>query len=156
MSYNPDKHKRKSIRLKQYNYSKSGIYFITICIQNRECILGNIRNVGAGLVSAQNILTEVGNIFEKKYIQLENKFNNIRLHKYIFMPNHIHGIIEIYKRADTRPAPTIGDIICEFKSKTTLEYIKGVKEGKYKPFNKTIWQRNYYEHIIMNILLGMK
>lgn len=94
MTYNPNIHKRKSIRLNQYNYSKEGIYFITICIQNRECLLSKIKNVG--------------------------------------------------------PAPTLGDIICSFKTTTTLEYIKGVKEGRYKSFNKRIWQRNYYEHIVRN------
>lgn len=73
------------------------------------------------------------------------------------MPNHIHGIIEMREMentgpvwADTRPAPTLGDIICWFKSKTTSHYIKGVKQELYKPFNKRIWQRNYYEHIIRN------
>ena len=120
MTYNPNIHKRESIRLNQYNYSKEGIYFITICIQNRECLLSRIKNVGAGLVSAQNTLTETGDKFKDIYIELENKFNNIKLHKYIFMPNHIHGIIEICKRADTKPAPTLGDILCTFKSETTF------------------------------------
>ncbi len=154
MKFNPDIHHRHSIRIKEYDYSKEGAYFITICTQNREKILSKINligNVGAGLVSAQNIqMTELGKMVCKEYINLEKAFNNIILHDYVIMPNHIHGIIEICKRADTRPAPTLPDIICSYKSRTTLMYIKGVREGIYKPFNKRIWQRNYYEHIIRN------
>ena len=66
------------------------------------------------------------------------------------MPNHLHGIIEIYKRAEIDSAPTINKIIQTFKRHTTIEYIKGVKQGIYKPFDKRILQRNYYEHIIRN------
>ena len=84
------------------------------------------------------------------YLNLENEFKNIKLHDFVIMPNHIHGIIEICKRADTRPAHTLGDIICSFKSKTTCYALKGIKNEKYKPFNKRLWQRNYYEHIIRN------
>lgn len=102
-------------------------------------------------------LTDIGILFQNIYINLEKEFSNIKLHEYVFMPNHIHGIIEICEWsntrpvwANTRPAPTLGDIICSFKSKTTSHYIKGLKHGLYKPFNKRIWQRNYYEHIIRN------
>lgn len=143
---------RKSIRLKDYDYSQNGMYFITICTQNRNCILSNIiaSDVGAGLVSAQIKLTEIGNIINNIYLNLENQFENIKLHDFIIMPNHIHGIIEISKRADTRPAPTLSDIICAFKSKSTDYMLKGIKMGKYKPIDKRLWQRNYYEHVIRN------
>jgi len=107
-------------------------------------------NVGADLVSARIELTDIGKIIEKVCLNLEKEFTNIKLHDYIIMPNHIHCIIEIYKRADTRPASTIGNIISAFKSKTTTNAIKEIKNGKIKSFNKKIWQRNYYEHIIRN------
>lgn len=115
-------------------------------------ILSNIEsnNVGAGLMSAQFEITKLGEMINNEYIDLGKPFKNIKLHDYVIMPNHIHGIIEICQRADTRPAPTIGDIICSFKSKTTLMHIKGINKGTYKPFNKRLWQRNYYEHIIRN------
>lgn len=66
------------------------------------------------------------------------------------MPNHIHFILQIIERADTRPAPTVSDIICSFKSRTTNDIIKIVKQGKINCFDTKIWQRNYYEHIIRN------
>lgn len=137
MKYNTDIHHRHSIRLKNYNYSKQGIYFYC--------------NVGAGLVSApENKNTIIGEMVKETYLNLEKEFTHIKLHEYIIMPNHIHGIIEICARADTRPAPTLSEIVCSFKSRTTLMCIKGVEEEKYKPFNRRIWQRNYYEHIIRN------
>ena len=153
MEYNPEIHHRKSIRLKYYDYTTSGYYFITICTQNRRHILSKI--VGAGLVPAQIQKTDFGNKVEKIYLELEEKYQNIKLYDYIIMPNHFHGIIEIFDKkfwAGTRPAPTvsISDIIRDFKSLTTLEYLKGVKENKYPNFDKRIWQRNYYEHIIRN------
>ena len=149
MTYNPDVHHRKSIRLKDYDYSKNGMYFITICTQNRRCVLSEA--VGSGLVSALQIkLSYIGNLIKKALLDLENEFNNnIKIYNYVIMPNHIHAIIEI-KRADTRPAPTISDIICSFKSRTTLYILKEIKLGKIKPFNKRFWQRNYYEHVIRN------
>ena len=168
MKFNPDIHHRHSIRLKQYDYSKEGLYLITICTQNREKILSVIEtnNVGAGPVSAQktknklnvniepcivysrNRITKLGKMIKSAYINLYREFKNIKLHDYVIMPNHIHGIIEICSRADTGPAPTIGDIICSFKTRTTGLCIKGINNGMYKPFNKRLWQRNYYEHII--------
>jgi len=152
MRYNPDVHHRRSIRLKDYDYSKEGMYYITICTKNREKLFGEI-TVGVGLVSTQMKLNESGKMIKEIYENLEQEFENIKLHDYIIMPNHIHGILEIYNKeigVDTRPTPTIGDIICSFKSKVMTRYIKGVKCGIYKPFNKTIWQRDYYEHILRN------
>ena len=101
-------------------------------------------------MSAQMILSQEGNIIKKIYLNLENEFENIKLHQFVIMPNHIHGIIEITKRADTGPAPTIGDVICSFKTRTTSLISKEVKNGTIEAYDKKIWQRNYYEHIIRN------
>ena len=80
------------------------------------------------------------------------------MHEYIVMPNHFHSILEIDQMnipvgATTRVAPTqipktIGDIMDAFKSITTVKYIHGVKTSNWQPFNRKLWQRNYYEHII--------
>lgn len=161
-------HNRQSIRLKGYDYSKDGIYFITICTHNREEILSRIitnNNVGVGLastllekISCKIQLTNVGKIIYNEMLKLENKFD-IKIHKYVIMPNHVHMIIELQNcdnrwnindnvRADTRPAPTLGAVICAFKSKTALKYLKYNKENNI--YNQKLWQRNYYEHIIRN------
>jgi REP element-mobilizing transposase RayT len=180
MSYNPEIHKRKSIRLKGYDYSQEGLYFITLCCQNRECLFGQIHN-------GSMILNDAGKMIENEWLNLENRFPNIELHEFIVMPNHFHGILKIVGAAlavaqstpvraalvdaqstlavaqnemETQtiegqpqgiaPTKTIGDMMGAFKSITTVEYIRGVKNLGWKPFDGKIWQRNYYEHIIRN------
>jgi hypothetical protein len=106
---------------------------------------------------------------------LPERFINIKIHEYTVMPNHFHAIIEIVgaplvgaqismgqmeggQRQKELPregqprgiAPTVGDIVGAFKSISTNEYIRGVKQNDWQRFNKKLWQRNYWEHIIRN------
>lgn len=158
--YNPDIHHRRSIRLKGYDYSQAGLYFITTCCKNRVCLFGEV-------VDAQMILNDAGKMIEKEWLALVNRFTNIYLHEHIVMPNHFHGILEIMDTNLAAPLvsglddisqpqeissknKTIGDMMDAFKSITTVEYIRGVKTMNWQPFNKKVWQRNYYEHIIRN------
>lgn len=166
MKYNPEIHKRRSIRLKGYDYSQAGLYFITICVQDRECLFGNIEN-------GEMILNDAGKMIETEWLNLNNRFSNIELHEFIVMPNHFHEILEIVgatlvvaqndvntqnKNNDNEkgqpqgiaPTKTVGDMMDAFKSISTVEYIRGVKNLGWKPFDGRIWQRNYYEHIIRN------
>ncbi len=141
---------RKQLRLKDYDYSTSSYYFITICTQNRECLFGTI--VGADSISArlEIVLNGAGKMIEMIYGNLINEFKGIELHEFVIMPNHIHGIVQIQEnRADMESAPTnLSTVIQSFKRHTTINYIQGVKDNIYPPFNKSIWQRGYYEHII--------
>ena len=142
-------HCRKSIRLKNYDYSSNGYYFVTICVQNREKLFGEF--VGATLCGRPN---NPDKIITKWLLELENKFNDIKIDEYIIMPNHIHFIIKrtgdhIGSTGDHIGSP-LRDIIGWFKTMTTNEYIAGVKSGKFIPFKGRLWQRNYYEHIIRN------
>lgn len=88
MKYNPDIHHRHSIRIKQFNYSKPGIYFITICTQNRENILSKIINKDV-------ILTNNGKIVEREIIKTQEIRKNVKVNDYVIMPNHVHFVIEI-------------------------------------------------------------
>lgn len=153
--YNPKKHNRKSIRLKGYNYSQKGLYFVTICTENRKHLFGDVIH-DSGMQ-----LNIAGNMIFKVWHEIPHYFKNTRLHEFVIMPNHIHGIIEIipvgadsisaHDRADMESAPTtLGDIAQMFKRYTTIEYIKMVKNGTFPRFDKRIWQRNYWEHIVRN------
>ena len=86
--FNPKIYNRRSIRLKGYDYSKAGLYFITICSQNRKHLFGKIDN-------DIMILNEAGNMIEKLWEEISNDFQNVNLCEYVIMPNHIHGIIQI-------------------------------------------------------------
>ncbi len=133
---------RKSVRLKDYDYSSNGYYFVTICVQNKEKLFGEI--IGASLSGCPN---NPDKIILKWLLELQNKFDGIKIDEYVIMPNHIHFIVK--KTGDHIGSP-IRDIIGWFKTMTTNEYISGVKSGKFKPFNGRLWQRGYYEHIIRN------
>ncbi len=85
-------HHRKSIRLKGYDYSKAGIYFITICCENRAHRFGKIA-VNEGIAKAQMILNELGQIAYHEWVKLPDRFPNIELGEFQIMPNHMHGII---------------------------------------------------------------
>ena len=90
--YNPNIHHRRSIRLKGYDYSKGGMYFITICCEDRKYRFGKI-DVGAGFDPAQRVLNELGNIAYHEWIKLPDRFTNFELDVFQIMPNHMHGII---------------------------------------------------------------
>ncbi len=86
IAHDVNKH-RRSIRLKHYDYSQAGLYFITICTQRRKCLLGNIDHAGI-------ILNDAGRMTQKWYFELEHKFDEIRCMDYMIMPNHIHFIVQ--------------------------------------------------------------
>ena len=86
MKYDPEIHHRRSIRLKNYDYSQAGAYFITICTQNKECLLGKITDMAM-------VLNEYGTIVKNEWIKLPDHYPNIELDVFQIMPNHIHVII---------------------------------------------------------------
>ncbi len=124
-------HNRKSIRLKEYDYSSAGAYFVTICLQNRMPLFKN------------SDASEIIKVWLKK---IEENNPIITVDCYVIMPDHIHFILFIRKSG----VVNLSDLICWFKTMTTNEYIKGVKENRLDPFEKRLWQRGYYEHIIRN------
>jgi len=101
MVYNPKYHHRKSIRLKGYDYTQAGLYFITICCQKRACLFGEVKN---GIM----ILNDSGEMIKKWYYELENKFQDIKCHEMIIMPNHFHCIIENTSPIGITPGINIG------------------------------------------------
>lgn len=125
---------RRSLRLKGYDYSQAGLYYITICIKDRQCLFGRVEN-------QQMILNDAGHMVKQWYHEIENKHPDKKCHEMVIMPNHIHFIIA-----------TIPTVVQWFKTMTTNEYIRGVKNHQWKPFNGKLWQRNYWEHIIRNDL----
>ena len=147
MKFDPQKPHRHSIRLKEYDYSQAGAYYVTIDVQNRVCLFGEI-------VNCEMILNEAGKMVNEQWDALLERFPNIEFDVYQVMPNHFHGIIVVTENVDTQNVvvqnkkPTLGDIIGAFKSITTHEYILGVDNKNWPQFYKRLWQRNYYEHVI--------
>ncbi len=96
MEYEPHKYNRHSIRLKGYDYSQSGLYFVTICCHNRECLFGEI-------VDGKMILNQYGKIASNEWIKTPQIRQNIALHEFVIMPNHVHFIIEIIRKGGLNP-----------------------------------------------------
>ena len=134
--------KRKHPRLDNYDYSSAGAYFVTICTQNRRCVLSRI--VGRGLAPAETDgieYTTFGKIAEEQLLLLENRYPCLSVDRYVIMPNHIHVILVLEDAAGASPRPTIMDAICAYKSLTTRECKKAGMAEK-------IFQTSFYEHII--------
>ena len=133
--------KRKSTRLKGYNYSESGAYFITICTKNKEYLLGQI--VGGGDFDAPKmILSEYGSILDK-YINLMNdRYSHIRIDKYVIMPNHFHMIINI-----TQPISGASETAAPYNYELP-KFISLLKRYCNTECNQALWQRSYHDHII--------
>ena len=192
-AYNPKIHHRRSIRLKGYDYSQKGLYFVAICVKNRACLFGEI-------INHEMILNAAGIMVEKWYVELENKFSDIKCHEHIVMPNHFHCIVEnvganLLVCPDDAPSlndasspddlsssdkekgghagpplrnpddkidqsnldePIFGEhagsplwrVFQWFKTMSTNEYIRNVKNNNWPRFDGKLWQRNYWEHII--------
>jgi REP element-mobilizing transposase RayT len=155
IKFNPQIHHRRSIRLKGYDYSQAGAYFITICIKNRECLFGKI-------VNGEMILNQYGNIAHEQWEKLPQRFPNFELDVFQIMPNHMHGIIvlnesnvgatlAVAQKAGVNPAPTnktVGDMIGAYKSLVANECLE-IFKSKNETMGK-LWQRNFHEHIIRN------
>lgn len=140
--------KRKPNRLKNYDYSQVGAYFITLCIQNRNEILGDFVGDGSSVPNGSSVpklnLSKCG-IITDEYVHLINeKYPDIKIDNYVIMPNHVHLILSIINGTGN-PSPTVGSVIAWFKYQTT----KQINAITGNNINK-IWQRSYYDHIIKN------
>lgn len=139
--------RRRSTRLREYDYSKNGAYFVTICTYAREHSFGEIRN---GILME----TETSRICQSCWDDLPNHYPNCTLDAFVIMPNHVHGIIVLDDPVGVglKPTPTknhkhhpLSEIIRGFKT-FTARRINAHQKTEGIPF----WQRNYYERIIRN------
>lgn len=171
MTNNPETpHHRRSIRLQGHDYSQNGAYFVTLCTHNNKCLFGalvanngsvlaNNEPVGANNHSPAVALNDAGLAVSWCWSEIPNHFPFVELDAFIAMPNHVHGILSIagdhsgpvrerrandYSPLRKGTSETIGSIVRGFKIGVT----KWFKENR--PDIDTVWQRNYYEHVIRN------
>ena len=164
MQYDHYIHHRQSLRLREYDYSQAGAYFVTICTNRKQHLLGEI-------INGEAKLNQIGEMVKKWWLILPRKFQNIKIDEYAIMPNHFHGII-IIVGANQCVCPNVIDdvriggghiafegghigpplhrMIQWFKTMTTNEYIRGIKTYSWPCFYGKFWQRNYYERVIRN------
>ncbi len=159
MNYDKYRHHRRSFRLKNYDYSQAGAYFVTICIKGRECMFGDVVDGEMGLNYAGQMVRDV-------WHKIPEHFPHADIDEFIVMPNHAHGIIVICRDGcrgevsspisvshipktkqggDTPPLQrrALGQIVAYFKYQSAKR-INQIRNAPAHP----VWQRNYYEHII--------
>lgn len=149
--YDPEIHHRRSIRLRGYDYSSSGAYFLTVSIKNKECLFGEI-------VDGTMRLSQAGELIHQVWDTLPNRHADIDLDAFVIMPNHVHGIIVLTDTSivgarlalpegegAASGAPTLGDVIRTFKSISAIRVNRLLTRT-----GQPLWQRSYYEHIIRN------
>nr|WP_319396212.1 transposase [uncultured Desulfobacter sp.] len=170
-------HHRRSIRLRGYDYSQAGLYFITICSQGWAHLFGKI-------IDGEMVLNDAGRMVDRIWHEIPDYYDKFITQEFVVMPNHIHGILKrtvgagpcacprspASPRPDKRHGPgqsqqgqpqwvaptgppssmALSDVVGRFKSLTMKQYIDGVNHHGWQPFNIRLWQRNYWEHIIRN------
>jgi REP element-mobilizing transposase RayT len=146
MESNQKRPNRRSTRLKEYDYSQPGGYFITICTKDRHCLFGEIYD-------DRIVLNHFANIVSQSWAELPDHYANVELDVFVIMPNHIHGIIFLNDvGAGLKPAPT--DAPAD-KPHALPEIIRAFKTFSSRQINElrktsgiSVWQRNYYDHVI--------
>jgi len=166
LKFDPSIHHRRSIRLKGYDYSQAGLYFVTVCVQNRDCIFGNV-------VDGKMVLNDAGQIAHNEWLKTAELRQNVQLHNFIIMPNHFHTIFEIMHKIGV---PDVGaycirpdDIrpddeyyrdqqqgVCNTPLRSPTQTVGAIMRGYKSAVTRQInalgfpfkWQRDMYEHII--------
>jgi len=137
--------KRRSIRLRGYDYGQPGPYFVTICTRKRECTLGTIRD-------GEIALSMAGKVVAACWRAIPDHFHHVCLDEFVVMPNHVHGILQVGRRGTPWRAPTeafgrpvrgsLPTVIRAFKASATKILIRAKHRKEF------LWQRGYYEHVV--------
>jgi REP element-mobilizing transposase RayT len=136
-----DTHHRSSIRLRTYDYSQPGAYFVTICTHERQILFGNV-------IEEKMVMNRCGEIVLSCWGDIPDHYSTVTLDLFMVMPNHVHGIIVLTDvGAGFKPAPT--------KRRPVSEIVRAFKTFSARRINEyrntagiPVWQRNYYEHVI--------
>ena len=144
---------RKSPRLKGYDYSTPGYYFITVCTNKKRCILGRINEnstsiVGEGLCALPKTqLTNIGKIVKTAIEDINKLYVDISVDKFVVMPNHIH-IIVIKHPAESNLTGGHGDPPLQYDNTSIVGIVSNLKSYTTHLYGKALWQRSFHDHII--------
>jgi REP element-mobilizing transposase RayT len=131
---------RHKIRLQEYDYNTPGAYFLTLCVENRKCVLSRI--VGTGILDGPSIeLLPYGKIAAKYINQLNDYYDNLSVECYVIMPNHIHILLRVLEGPSRMPVPTI-------QNSVVSRFVSTFKRFCNKEYGQNIWQSRSYDHVI--------
>jgi REP element-mobilizing transposase RayT len=130
--FDPQKHRRRSIRLKGYDYSQAGAYYVTIVVQGRICLFGEI-------VNEEMHINEYGEIVQKLWNEIPTHFPNVELGAFVIMPNHVHGIIYIIAERRARSSRPVTTQIAIIKTSMLMKPRNGA--GGPCPYTNRHWDK---------------
>ncbi len=133
MTYDPGIHHRQSIRLRGYDYSQGGAYFVTICARDRVCVLGEV-------VDGEMRLSSFGDVVSRCWEALPEHYSTVELDSLVVMPNHVHGILFLGDSDGGGKRPELSEIVRGFKTFSA----RRINEQRQTP-GASVWQRGYYE-----------
>ena len=135
--------KRKAPRLREWDYSTPGAYFLTICTAGKQCILSRIRTVGGGVLDAPKPeLSAYGKIVEKTLLDIDRQYSYLSIDNYVIMPNHIHLLVSVTDNgASGTPPPTAAN-------EAIPKMVSTLKRFTNKACGVQLWQRSFHDHII--------
>jgi len=134
---------RKALRLPSYDYSRAGVYFLTLCAKDKAPLFGKVC-VGGGALDAPKVeLSAYGAVVERWIADCTDKYENLAILKYVIMPNHVHLIVELRDGPSRAPAPTRAN-------QTIPSFASALKRMTGRYCGVAIWQRGYYDHVIRN------
>ena len=135
--------KRKQNRIPEYDYSAPGAYFVTICTQERRCILSDVHTVGDGVLDVPQVyLSKYGKTVEQTLREIERQYDYLSIEKYVIMPNHVHLLIHVENDGTSRtPSPTNAVIPA---------FVSPLKRFTNQRCGVKLWQRSYHDHVIRN------
>lgn len=151
----PATHRRRSLRLPRFDYTRQGAYFVTLCTRNRACLFGEI-------VNGEMRLNDVGSVAHRMWEEIPTHFPQVETDVWVVMPNHVHGVIVVADsnvgvsrtvgathasplRPAGLPKRSLGAVVGSYKSAVS----KHVNAMRGTP-SVSVWQRNYYDHVIRN------
>lgn len=145
----PNRASRQSTRLAGHDYASEALYAVTICAQNRALVFGTIDH-------ARMSLNAAGDMTERWWLAIPERFPGVELDAYVVMPNHLHGIVAIshgeeptqLTQTTESESHSLTDIIAWFKTMSTNEYIRNVHTAGWEPFDRRLWQRSFYDTLI--------
>ncbi len=135
---------RRSRRWRGFWYGAARLYYVTLVLQDRKCLLGRVED-------DRVVLSPAGLLVHATWSELKRRFPGVRLDAFVVMPNHVHGIVGFRRPAASGSAAfgrTLGELMAWFKTQTTRRYTHGVRHEGWPRFPGRFWQRNYYDHVI--------
>lgn len=138
-----NKYRVPSTRLQNYDYGQNGMYFVTVCTQNRECFLGEI-------TSGEMKFSEMGKIIETEWAKTSKIRTNVILDEWVVMPNHFHGIVVIENNDSTSVETHINASLQPYKNKFGPQSHNLSSQIHLAGFQNFAWQSRFHEHIVRN------